>query len=234
MYARYAVYFSPDDQSALAHFGQHVLGRSAEHDRSDQANSAFSDHERWYTLTERPAYYGFHATLKAPFELSSTHRSDDLIQACSALATRHKPIVLSGLAPRRMGSFAALTLPVQPPTLSDLANDCVLALEPWRATISEHDIKRRLGQGLSERQVDQLTKYGYPYIFDDFLFHMTLSSELSSDDSDFMQWLLAEYERYAIDDPLLDRIVLYAQTDRNSAFLRLREFSLSRSNSAQN
>lgn len=227
MYARYAVYYSPDDQSALGQFGRHILGRSAELERADQSSSRFGDTARWYSLTQQPAHYGFHATLKAPFELASTQQSDDLLQACSALAARHQPIVLSGLAPRKMGGFAALTLPDQPATLIDLANDCVLALEPWRAAIGEHDINRRLGQGLSERQLRQLTKFGYPYIFDDFLFHMTLSCELSSDDSDYMQWLAEEYESTVIADPLLDRIVLFAQTDRNSAFVRLREFHFS-------
>lgn len=224
MFARYAVYFSPDDRSELGRFGSSVLGRTATGQRSSDTRSSFHDLGRWQSLTEKPAHYGFHATLKAPFELAAGFQQDDLLQACAFLATQQSAIVLDGLAPQCISNFAALTLPRQPVQLLELSNTCVTSLERFRAPINEHDIERRKNAKLTERQFDQLLKFGYPYVFDDFQFHMTLSSQLSDADKDYMHWLEVEYTQLVTTDPTLDRLAVFAQIDRNSAFSRIEEF----------
>ena len=69
MSARYALYFSPVTNSPLASFGAVSLGRTATTPRPDNVGSPHPDKARWLSLTQSPAHYGFHATLKAPFEL---------------------------------------------------------------------------------------------------------------------------------------------------------------------
>lgn len=227
MPARYALYFSPEDTSSLGLYGKTILGRTARSQRTDDASSSFNDQARWHSLTRKPAHYGFHATLKAPFELMAGSQLTELTSLCRQLATRLEPIELAGLAPGKISNFAALSLRWQPDTLTALARDCVEALEPVRAPISEQDIQRRLHQPLSDRQLLQLKRYGYPYIFDDFQFHMTLSDQLSASDADYLLWLEQEYTQLVTSVPVLDRIALYTQSDRKSAFVMLEAYCLS-------
>ena len=43
------------------------------------------------------------------------------------------------------------------------------------------DLERRRKSGLSERHDTYLVRWGYPYIFDEFRFHLTLSNKLEDD-----------------------------------------------------
>lgn len=226
MSARYALYFSPDDNSPLGLFGNKILGRNSKSQRADDAVSNFSDQRRWKSLTKKPSHYGFHATLKAPFELAAGSSPVQLKQACQQLANKLAPIELTGLAPGLISDFAALSLSLQPDALAALARTCVEALEPFRAPISEQDIQRRLHQPMSERQLFQLKHYGYPYIFDDFQFHMTLSDKLGDGDTDYLQWLEHEYTQMVTSTPVLDQIALYSQIDRASAFVLVEAYRL--------
>nr|MBX2880177.1 DUF1045 domain-containing protein [Granulosicoccus sp.] len=135
---------------------------------------------------------------------------------------------------RSLHNFAALTLTHQPSELTDLASECVTALENLRAPITEQDLKRRLQQALSNRQKSQLKAFGYPYIFEDFIFHMTLSSELGDNDQSFLQWLEEQYALHVTSDPVLDRIALFMQLDRNHEFTRIEEFCFEQANQATN
>ncbi|MFK7891755.1 MAG: DUF1045 domain-containing protein [Granulosicoccus sp.] len=225
MYARYAIYFCPGDQSPLSRYGRQVLGRNAQKtERKPGSSSGFSDSSRWEELTRKPAHYGFHATLKAPFEIAATKQPEALEQACRDLASEHSAIPLTGLAPRLLNGFAALTLEADPLLLQELARCCVEKLELWRAPLSQYDIDRRRNSNLSARQLQQLTQFGYPYIFDDFKFHMTLSSQLTDQDQDYVNWLSTQYKQLVLSDPVLDRIALFAQSTRDSPFFRINEF----------
>src|SRR6202000_780688 len=58
-----------------------------------------------------------------------------------------------------------------------------------RARPSPDDLGRRLAAPLTERQRALLVEWGYPYVFDEFRFHMTLSNSL--DDAHERDALLA-------------------------------------------
>jgi len=70
---RYAIYFTPDDSSELGLFGATVLRRRSE-DAGDWLNPElpvdFPQSSDWAERIKKPAHYGFHATMKAPFELA--------------------------------------------------------------------------------------------------------------------------------------------------------------------
>jgi 2'-5' RNA ligase len=227
MTQRYAVYFSPSADSQLGQFGQRVLCRSATSDRKPNASSTFSDQARWLRLTEKPAHYGFHATLKAPFELKRSITVDKLTRAVTDFATSQSPIELTSLSPRNLGDFMALTLENEIETLSKFALDCVISLEPFRQVLSDGDMQRRKLHGISSRQESLLLEYGYPYVADEFRFHLTLSDKLSKHDQDYKTWVISEYDKLVVRPPVLDQIAIYAQTDRQSPFIQVAEFALS-------
>ena len=67
---RYAIYFTPAPQSALRRFGSTAIGCDADTQeaRPHPDHDLYRDPSFLATL-EFPSRYGFHATLKAPFEL---------------------------------------------------------------------------------------------------------------------------------------------------------------------
>ena len=76
---RYAVYYAPAADSALWRFGSATLG----YDALTGEDLPFAvppgcDLALWPAFTEEPRRYGFHATLKAPFELADGRFLDHL------------------------------------------------------------------------------------------------------------------------------------------------------------
>src|SRR5262245_59343640 len=96
--SRYAIYFTPNPASALWQFGSGVIG----YDTARGCDSEFEPAVRETGLTPlqrlEPARYGFHATLKPPFELADGAVCRDLLEAAQGFANRRRSIVLSGLA----------------------------------------------------------------------------------------------------------------------------------------
>lgn len=228
MSVRYALYFSPVTNSPLASFGAASLGRTATTPRPDNVGSPHPDKARWLSLTQSPAHYGFHATLKAPFELRPGTSIEDLIQTLQQLTESLTSIPLDGLAPRCLSGFAALTLTSQPPALKGLAKQVVETFEPFRQPLSDADIQRRKQQALTPRQMELLEQFGYPYVDDEFRFHMTLTGPLSEQDLDYVAWLKTLYSQFVTDTPQLDQIAIYSQPDRQSPFVKLLACPLSR------
>lgn len=182
MTVRYAVYLAPPTESFLWSFGSHVLG----YDAASGAEPAFPDlsgfdAQTWHDLTADPRRYGFHGTLKAPFRLAEGRSEQDLLAAVEALAADHHVFQLAGLEVTTLGAFIALVPSMPLPALSDLAQSAVLDLDPFRAPLSPAEIARRRPEALSARQSDYLSHYGYPYVLEEFRFHMTLTGPLAED-----------------------------------------------------
>ncbi|MEW6123692.1 MAG: DUF1045 domain-containing protein [Pseudomonadota bacterium] len=182
MTARYAIYLAPPPDSFLWSFGSRVIGYDAAtgEDLCAPDLSGF-DAETWRDLTAEPRRYGFHGTLKAPFRLADGLAEPDLIAGVDAFAGGHHAFELAGLEVAALGSFVALTPGLPLPALTALADEAVAELDRLRAPLTPAEIARRRPDDLSARQRDHLERYGYPYVFEDFRFHMTLTGPLSED-----------------------------------------------------
>src|SRR5262249_61965373 len=55
------------------------------------------------------------------------------------------------------------------------------AFDRFRRPLTSHAREERLGGGLSERQIENLDRWGYPYVFEDFRFHLTLTGPIDDD-----------------------------------------------------
>ena len=178
---RYAIYFVPAADSALYRFGAGFLGydcytgESLPHPQ-DVALAA----SEWDALTREARKYGFHATLKAPFRLLPPFSEADLTSELERFAAiprtlaEIKPIVQS------LAGFVAVVADTPSMDLDRLAADAVMAFDRFRCPLSSREREQRLGAGLSERQTDNLDRWGYPYVFDDFRFHMTLTGRIEA------------------------------------------------------
>lgn len=237
MTARYAIYFSPGDDTELASFGAYALGRvpngseifgqkeSVQSKDVLSDNRFFSDQLTAANLRATPAHYGFHATLKAPFQLKETTNENDFLLSVNAFSRMQKGVCLETLLPRKLAGFMALTLESQPASLSELAAQCVRTFEPFRAALTESDVRKRQPENLNDQQKAYLFEFGYPYVLREFRFHMTLTGALvDSKYEDYTAWLVELYSELVREIPVLDRLAVFKQPDRSSPFIRLAEF----------
>ncbi|WP_417687523.1 DUF1045 domain-containing protein [Roseibium sp.] len=179
---RYAIYFAAPADDALMRAGNAWLGRDPYTGASlPQPHAGGLSADRFADLTIDPRRYGFHGTLKAPFELKAGTSEEDLVEACRALSRCIAPFEFAGLQPRALGKFLALVPVDEAPELAAFAEVCMRHFEPLRAPLAASDLERRRKSGLTLTQDRNLKDWGYPYIFDDFRFHMTLSNKLDHD-----------------------------------------------------
>lgn len=229
MAARYAVYYAPAPADPLWSFGCGVIG----YDAATGADVPLLPPDgftarAWLDATAEPRRYGFHATLKAPFELTDGCSVDDLKRALAELADR-LPAAEVLLDVGRIGRFVALVPSGDAPGLADWALSIVEALESIRAPLSAADRARRLkGGGLSPRQIELLDRYGYPYVAEQFRFHMTLTGPLDeAEGTGAAEALRARYRAEVPAGPRrLDRLVLFMQATRDDRFKVLDSFTI--------
>jgi putative phosphonate metabolism protein len=226
---RYAVYFTPEAASSLARFGSSIIG----YDANCGVELPFLvpegyDRASWAGVIAEPRRYGFHATLKAPFHLRLGRTEAELLAAASEFARRHTVVVLEALAVRTLGSFIALIIDTDAADVSTLAAAAVRELEPLRAPLSPTDFERRRAAPLTDRQVRHLEQYGYPYVFDDFRFHMTLTGAVMIEQrSRLRDWLAQEFSARVPREPIaLDALTILRQETRTGRFRTIARFPL--------
>jgi putative phosphonate metabolism protein len=226
---RYAIYFAPPAGSELEAFGRrwlgrdHVTGEAVEQPTIDGVEPA--ELER---ITRSARHYGFHATLKAPFSLKEGETANGLNDAMERFAAQRTSFDAPPLRVACLSRWVALTLSAPCPELDRMAADCVRAFEPFRRALSADDIERRRQAGLTPRQDAQMLRYGYPYVFDDFLFHMTLAGPLDQARRDWVRDLLVKRAPTSRAPLRVDAVALYEQPNRESPFVQTSRFPFGR------
>ncbi len=180
-FQRYAVYFAPRRDSVLGCFGAAWLGWDAERGVDCEGLEVDRLPRPRAELVATPRKYGFHGTLKAPFRLADGATPEAVEATLREVAARFapfaEPMQLSALGP-----FLALTPAVPGGALGAVADACVTAFDPLRAPALAGEIAKRREQSLTSRQEAHLAEWGYPYVFEDFRFHLTLTGALSPED----------------------------------------------------
>ncbi|UWQ16788.1 DUF1045 domain-containing protein [Jannaschia sp. M317] len=175
-YSRFAIYYIPAE-GPLADFGAAWLGWDVV--RGCAARQPDLPGLRDITMT--PRKYGFHGTLKPPFRLAKTQTVEGLEKAVSDLAVSLRPAICDRLDLMTIGRFLALTPMGDTHSLGQVAEACVTDLDAFRDPPPEAELARRRAAGLSARQDALLTRWGYPYVMEEFRFHLTLSGRLPED-----------------------------------------------------
>ncbi len=221
---RYAIYFTPPEDDALSVRAAAWLGRDAFRDQSIlQAGIDGFDAGDVAALTEEPRRYGFHATLKAPFELTPDRSEDELLAAFETFATVVTAFELPRIVLGQLGSFFALVPAAHGEELQAFADACVKQFEPFRAALSEADIARRKPERLSESERSNLLQWGYPYVFEAFRFHMTLTGQVPADRQAEMKTILSAVFSEYIDRPLaISHLALFVEPERGAPFVMKR------------
>jgi hypothetical protein len=179
---RYAVYFVPAPSSELYRFGAAALRYDCYTGAgvAPLFDAAISPAD-WTELTREPQTYGFHATLKAPFRLRPEYQESDLLDSFRTFAstTHHLPTIMPSI--KVLESFIAIVPLEANPELDALAAACVQAFDQFRTPMTAEERARRVGPSLSLRRTQNIDRWGYPYVFEDFRFHMTLTGRIQPD-----------------------------------------------------
>jgi len=225
MSPRYAIYYAPSADTALWRKASAWLGRDAYSDetlaRPAPADLSGLDLD---TLTADPRGYGFHATLKAPFELAEASTEADLLDFAARFAAPRAPFEVA-IAPAALGRFLAFREQQPSADIDKLHGDCVRDFDTFRAPLRDFDLARRRKAPLTPEQDARLVAWGYPYVFDDFRFHMTLTGQIR--DEDLRERVLAALRGHFAEETgphRFDGIAVFRQADREAPFAILRRF----------
>lgn len=172
---RYAIYLAPAEPFRT--FGNQWLGRDADTGAAPLAPSAFTaPPPAW---VRAPAHYGLHATLKPPFRLADGVDAAQLDTAARAFA-RGRQAFDAPLALHALRGFVAWCLAEASPPMQALADESVIAFERFRAPPGAAELARRKPEQLSAAHRRMLDAWGYPYVFETFVFHITLTGMLET------------------------------------------------------
>lgn len=224
-YKRYAIYFAPDP-GPLAEFGAGWLGWDAAAGRPRPHLRLVGLPRPLDELTEAPRRYGFHGTIKPPFRLVKGSDIGLLHRSTAALAAQLKPVLLDGLQLSRLSGFLALTPRGDTRALNALAGSVVEALDGFRAPMTMGDLAGRNPDRLSARQRRLLQRWGYPYVMEEFRFHLTLTGPLKDPEAEAVRTVLGPVIGPLIDRPLrISSLCLFAEAE-DGRFFNLQRYSL--------
>ena len=230
---RYALYFAPASSTAWWQAGCRWLGRDPM-GNTTEGRPAVSSDASWNaapypSLTRGARHYGFHATLKAPFQLAPGFSVAHLIEMAQAFAAHQRTLTLAQPSIGMLGNFLALQGGATQPDINALAMRCVRYFDLLRAPLSVEELIRRRSAGLTARQDALLQRWGYPYTDDAFRFHMTLSDRLDQVDaaqSASLRATAAAHFASAIALPLqIDNLSLWREAQSVAPFELLQRFA---------
>jgi putative phosphonate metabolism protein len=227
-FPRYAIYYAPPAGTVLDDFGASLLG----YDAWTGKDLAFPEFVAqiapdWHDVTADPRKYGFHGTLKAPFALAIDRSEDELLAACAAFTATPRPLPIIKPVVDAISGFIAVVLAEPVIELQRLASDCVTAFDGFRAPLTDDDRARRNPEALTLRQRDYLDRWGYPYVLEEFRFHMTLTGRLGSERREpILAMLRGRFAELHLDHLAVDRIALFRQHDDNARFRIIADWPL--------
>jgi hypothetical protein len=217
---RYGVYYAPEQGGELDRFGAAWLGRDNETGRiEDPTPPVGLAPDEWRAATESPRHYGFHGTLMPPFTPLPEVDEAGIIDRLESLAGSLDRFNLAPLSVRRIGSFLAL-VPTEQVRLSEVAEACLRAMTPLRLPPTLEENEARRASPLTPVQDRLLEQWGYPYVLEEFRFHITLTGRV--EDPTRRTRLLDILSRLAA--PVTDRpravreLCLFHQPNRSTPF----------------
>ena len=219
---RCAVYFVPDIDSAWCSAGSAWLGRCAATGQAmaQPPLAGISPRAQW-AATAEPRRYGWHATLKAPFKIMPGENLRSVMVALQALADTLTAFDLPALQVSTRGGFMALRPEGDLSQINRIAAACVKDMHHLAQPLSEADVARRRQAPLTPEQDRLMLAWGYPYVLNEFEFHLSLTHKLDGmSDTLRTAWEHAAQAHFA---PLgvcrFDRLALFIEPERGADFV---------------
>jgi putative phosphonate metabolism protein len=225
---RYALYYAPRPDEPLAAFARGWLGRDVETgEAAPRMRVNGIPPERLVAITTEVSRYGLHGTLKPPFRLAEGRSEPELLEAAEAFATRRRPVAFGALVIKTVAGFLALTADRATNPLARLAAACVRDFDSFRAPPTEEELAFRRAVDLTARQEELLVAWGYPYVFDEFRFHLTLTTPLEEDERTTVAAILDELTEEARKAPGgIKDLVVFIEPSSGMPFRAIARFPL--------
>ncbi|MDR0621342.1 MAG: DUF1045 domain-containing protein, partial [Deltaproteobacteria bacterium] len=222
MTERFSVYHVPNPTAKLYGIGSAILGRCVY-----TGNTLAPPWPKYFSPSVPPhparaSVYGFHATLVAPFRtlVPVQTLAETLENLCQTIDSFEVgPLELSLLEP----GFPALIPKEAPPALSALEERLVKTFAAYALPIEPEDLARR--EPLTARQRALAKKWGYPYVLDQFRYHLTLgdplnetADDLSRDKLNYLDLLHSLLSDEIVASHHLDSLCLCRQASKGGPF----------------
>lgn len=148
--------------------------------------------------------------------------------ACATFAGQSRTVPVIRPVVDTISGFIAV-IPAEPvDALQQLAADCVREFDSFRAALTAEDRARRKPEKLTERQRDYLDRWGYPYVMEEFRFHMTLTGRLDAERrGPILEMLRGRFAALGLGTLAIDRLALFKQ-DEKGRFRIIGEWALTR------
>ncbi|MDR5654092.1 DUF1045 domain-containing protein [Ruixingdingia sedimenti] len=223
---RYAVYYAPRP-GAFADRAARWLGHDPATGRALPQPDLPGLPRPAAGLTAAPRRYGFHGTLRAPFRPAAGMDGAAVAAAVAALAARLAPVRCEGLRLENLSGFLALTPTGDTAALMALAAAVVEGTDALRAPLTAAETARRRPERLSPRQRDLLDRWGYPFVMEEFRFHLTLTDALPADTAAAAAPVLAAHFAPVLPAPFaVEDLCLFGEDDAGRFHL-LHRYALS-------
>jgi putative phosphonate metabolism protein len=225
---RYALYLVPPRSSLLWETGCRWLGRDPETGlQLTQPDVPGYQAQHIGQLTRSPRQYGFHATLKAPFILAEGVDQKQLMAQVAQLVRSLPSFVLPMLQVDTISGFVALRPAGVDTQLMALEQRCLTTLDALRAPLDASERKRRHAAALTAHQKDLLERWGYPFVLDEYRFHMTLTQRLDDQDTALLlPWLRKLFAPALAADTSHAELAVFVQPRPQADFTLQRRFPL--------
>lgn len=218
---RYAIYFTPPEDDPLTRAATSWLGRSA------FTGNIFAPHAAEKLSAAEIAYqtaaarrYGFHATLMAPFTLADGETEQGLIASLAAFSEAMQRFRVARLVIGRLDGFFALVPESPNDGLNQLARDVVVAFDRFRSPLGEKEKQRRGGTHLKPTQLRNLLQWGYPYVFEEFRFHMTLTGRVDQTEAVRVHHAIEQHFGFLLEEPVeIASLALFIEPEPGAPFL---------------
>jgi putative phosphonate metabolism protein len=223
--ARFAIYAAPGAGSAdaaaalLRERAEQWLGRSAAGDPVTPGVPAGWTREAVDAMTVSARRYGFHGTLKAPFQLAPGRTPEELDDALARFAASRERVLVPRLRVARLGRFFALIPGAEAAELYALADEVVTAFDGFRAPPTEAELARRDPASLTPRQRELLKAWGYPYVLDEFRFHLTVTDRIPAEQQPAVERTLNGWFAASLGATVpVDALALFTESEPGAPF----------------
>lgn len=223
-YARYAIYVMADGR--LHEEASHWLGWDCRQgialDHPNVENLPASVD----ALSQTPRKYGFHGTIKPPFRLADGETQASLEAACEAIMPTLQAARVDALVVRPLGGFVAMVPETPSASLTALAASVVEVFDGFRAPPTSADLEKRRKAGLTPAQDAHLLRWGYPYVMDEFRFHMTLTAKRTDEEAAHIAAVLGDHFAPVLPRPFEVNALGLLGEDEMGRFHLIRSYAL--------
>ena len=225
---RYFIAYAPSPRSEIWALGSAWLAFNAATNEIPEKAFTLGLPPEIHLKTVLPARKtGFNAILVAPFNLRVGVSEENLCEKLTTFSESLAPFRTCLMKVKATGNKIGIEPLSIDNNIQDLANITVRHFNHFRDIPPEKPINPKLKEVLTERQIDNLVKWGYPYYFEDFKFIMPLTGAVPLPMIELLTKNLQNIFSKQLSQGLnVDSLTLFKQENNNKPARMIKRFPL--------